>query len=874
MAKVDQLDRQARQGNAAEQSLAFAELLELIDVLDGRIEEAASDYEAKSYALPRFLSYRALGTYHTGETLDVRLGWFEEGIRSTDVLGNHEMMANARFMKGELLLGFGRTRAAREVFLETLEVAPEAEKTLPAVLYGLCETEARLALYDQALQRCDEVEAAVDPDGKLAKLKFRVAGTRGQIYLELGLPDLAAPQIEEEARGIDDLAARGGGTFKDFIASDVHRANLAVVSGNHEQALELVDAMLANEARYPEGSFGRGVLLAAKAESLVFLERADPGRERRAEEFLLEALEGDLPEQDRLRVEDRLSEILIASGRLDEAATYLESARARLASWRADEGGDRRNPEEIYVATSEARLALEGGVGPDELRERRDALADAFRHRVDLWQLVPPRAGGLGFLHHPHQRAWLSELVRLELALDPEGGAATALDWVLLAQAQGTLLRRLGGANATLAEVQAGLLGPRRGIVVFLPGPMRSHAFALEGDTVRHDTLAPEHELNRLRLDYVAALANRREVRADALAAELLRELFPEAVRARLAAWRGLTVVGTDLLGRLPVEYLPAPGGGYLGVALAVDRLPSLPLGVHLKRRLTGEGERPINLVLGAAPTPGPEARARWSEVGPLPWEDEEERIGAPFEPDARRAFTLGAATAANVLDAELLARSRGLVLLAHNALDRGRERPPTIVLSPSGEHDGLVTCDAMEALPLPPLVLLGSCRSAIGPPRLGDEGTGHLGGACLFAGARAVLLADEELLLGHVVHFSIWFLDYLAGGRSPAESAAYARRKLVEAGLVASPTEAGLIYVLGLGHEPVFEPRDVEVAVAPAPARELSNAPLGADDAAPPSESEPDDSRSVFPWIAGVLALVALALLGAASRLQRRAGP
>ncbi|MEM7309941.1 MAG: CHAT domain-containing protein [Planctomycetota bacterium] len=865
-----------RAGNPAEREAAADGLIEIGQIVDERIASASSEAERGSYYYVAFATYRSLGRFAPSANLDQRRTWLARCVEVADVWGQQEAMCDGRYYLSEALLGGGRVREAREVLLDALRAAPDAKGARPAVLHGLAEAESRLASYDDALRRCDEAEAALMPDVMKA-LEYRIQGTRGQVYLHLGLPDRAAPLIESEAAGITELLSMGAVSFKDLIASDIHRANLAVASGNHAYAAELCAELLTNDDRYPVGSGGHAVLLAALGEARIFLEREAAAPAGSARAALLAALDSDLPELDRMRVETRLTEILLDEGQPGEATRYLDAARERLAGWQSAEAKPSRSPHRIHVAACAARLAVEGGAAPDELRACRDELASAFGDRVALWSSIPPRVGGLGFLHHPSRREWLSELFRVELAVDPDGGAQTALGWLMLAQAQGTLLRRLGSPEIGVEDVQAELLDAGRGVVALVPAPRRSHVFLIERGEVRHAAAAPEHVLNRLRLDHLAAIESRNPMRERQLARRLSEELLPGATSARVGGWNGITLVGAGLFGRLPFEYLPVGEAPYIGLARAVDRLPSLPLGVALHRRVETRGPAPeLDLVLAAAPLPSEAARGRWESVAELPWTTEEEPILAAYRPGAAEALLRESVTVPGVFPADEPARARVLQVVAHTVLDAELERSPTLVLTPGGGYDGLVTCDAIEGVSAPELVVLTSCKAGSGPVRRGDEATGHMGGAFLFAGASTVLLSDQELFLGPATRFSAWFHERLSAGESPAEAARFARVKSMESGLFAVPTEAGLIYVLGLGQRPVFPERAV---AAPPPAPEAPAAspeltPLGAGPDGTESEATAGEgaSKSSLLFRVGIaFGVLALLLMLVSIALQRR---
>ena len=117
---------------------------------------------------------------------------------------------------------------------------------------------------------------------------------------------------------------------------------------------------------------------------------------------------------------------------------------------------------------------------------------------------------------------------------------------------------------------------------------------------------------------------------------------------------------------------------------------------------------------------------------------------------------------------------------VAHGAYRSEHERGAALVLGP----DEFLLADDVERLALGGLVILSSCGSAQGPPRVGDDELTHLGGSFLRAGARAVILARARVEYGATQRLMETLYARLAEGASPAEALRAGRVALSESGI------------------------------------------------------------------------------------------
>jgi CHAT domain-containing protein len=275
---------------------------------------------------------------------------------------------------------------------------------------------------------------------------------------------------------------------------------------------------------------------------------------------------------------------------------------------------------------------------------------------------------------------------------------------------------------------------------------------------------------------------------------------LPEPILPALLKWSSVTVVGSELLGPVPLELLPF-AGGRLEQRVAVSYLPSLPVGELLHRRAERRERGPgRDLVLIAAPALPPGAGPKRA---PLPFDDGHlERLLRDLEPERARVFARHGATAAALSSGEVRA-ARSLAVIAHGERDDARERPTVFQLA-SDSGVASIGCNEVEELLVPPVVVLCVCHAARGPVRAGDGGAGDLGGAFLRAGAQAVLLAPWSIDYEDACELAGLVLEHLRRGDPPTRALNRARSSFLAGARGEDPSRA-FLRVVGLGGRPVF---------------------------------------------------------------------
>ncbi len=515
-----------------------------------------------------------------------------------------------------------------------------------------------------------------------------------------------------------------------------------------------------------------------------------------------------------------------------EAARYLEQLEAL---------GGRLSPGDTSLQTE--LLLRQDATAPcsrDQLRAQLTAQSTAFADLLASWQRTPHRAGGSGFLHYLDRREAIGQLIAITLRAaaktgeaPPEAAVAEALGHVLATQTHSTLAQRLATTPPSVADLMASL-APGHGIVLYLPTRAVSHVFVVERGGVSHHLLGRgavairtdlEPFLAALgdatnRIDHAPQRARDLAARLRELGATLAQTLVPPAVRARLATWSALTVIGSELLhgapsgsadaglaNYLPIECLPWGEKTTFGERFAIDHNTSLPVWRQLGQRVGPAGPQSQLRLFGCLrPTDGAHEAA-----GPIADGDRLgpalAKVGAVFERrnlhlDEQCSLTRLAPKGAKP-EQRRTAPSLA-VFVAHGGYDANLERGAFLQF-----HDGRLACAAAEDLgtpeqPFADIVVLAACRAAKGPTRAGDS-FANLGGAFLLAGATTIVQSRFDLPLHGTRAVLDELLQRLARGESCAAALRAARCAAQQGGAdPLAPYRTGVLQVHGYGQAPL----------------------------------------------------------------------
>ena len=664
--------------------------------------------------------------------------------------------------------------------------------------------EARACL-DEALAAIESLRIPADSADGLS-LRASYFGFLGQLERARGLPDRAAAAFDAER----DLAQRlAGEPWNDVFQlgnATQHRLDLHLQIERYEKVLADAAPVLALDI----GPGARAYIELQVAKALAALEARDPERERAARGALEGVLDsGGLGELESCHAEMELAQIAIAEGRFDDARARLRSSGERLAQ--LDDG-----PELVFEIAAqralEARLARRSHAPGDELKERLDALLAAYDAMLRTWAAQPLTPGGIGFLNIAWRREVVGEVIALSL-LVPEHGPEAAVRAILLAQANGTLSRRVGATAPTLTELRETLLSGGGGLLLYHQTDEATHLLAVDAAAVVSSVLPPTYEIDRRNADlhdlvhrdpgHSSGVSDERRredlAEVDAYAAYLRDALLPPKVLARIGRWSHVIVSDGSDVGHLPWPCLPLADGRALGLSKPLSEMPSVPFGMVLARREHAR-DVPFDLLLFAMPPPGPQALAIEPRLAPLPIDDATlRRLRGALPPERVRTWP-GARATRTALGVAPLERAAILHLFCHGVFDDERERPAALVLAADGDASGLVDCDAVEGLVgrVPPLVILSACGAARAHDRVGEDGVTNLGGAFQYAGANTVVLASASLEYAATVALMESFTDELARGSDVGHAMLAARRAV--AAEQPHPYYHSLMRVVGIG--------------------------------------------------------------------------
>lgn len=689
-----------------------------------------------------------------------------------------------------------------------------------------------LARWDEAeryLKLADTPETAADP---FARRDLSAAFSK--VYLELGLPDISyywAQQAESALAPFAKITARTDENAELFDRlvlgrSDNVRALVDVWldTGRNERAVTALRAELGRSDVYATRPMLKGVLEYRLGVALAASATRGSPEDAEATRRLLAAMEDtSLGVNDRLHVAMALTHTALerdADAAL--AAKYLERANALFdsvypESERAKWGPENRAPRHWGLLSAYAAevARLEGGKQDAEARVAR--LESAFRDFLVQWRSTPVREGGVGFLYAGYRRAVLGELVHALTDAHGATGNAEAFERIVEAQTCGTIGRKLDLRAATIAEIRQHLCPPNGGVILFLPVGRETHVFALDAERVEYAPVGPDHELAAaVREKLPVALPTKRDAAGAAKArattaaagANVAKTLLPTNVRARIAQWKTCLVVGSELVGGVPFELLSLDGKRLLGLDVAVEYLPSVPLGLALARRAPSAKVWKQGLAFVGAPRTTERSEKVW-KAKPFALRGEElEALTRPFGRDVT-VLTQAQATRAAFASLDLVDTAI-LHVLCHGVHDAKRERPAGLLLAETEDELGDLWSSELASVPkvVPPIVILSACGAGRGTERLGEDALNHLGGTFLERGAICVILARQDLGLDATLALTAALHRRLAAGDSPAEALRAARVELSKSEHYGYPFDFSTLQAFGLGHGRVLLPK------------------------------------------------------------------
>lgn len=681
--------------------------------------------------------------------------------------------------------------------------------------------------YEKSMEYCQEAERFSDriDEGHLEGFNIDFAFERYRYYTDIGVPEQASVWLEK-GREIATQSERDNA--KEWAA--LHWVSFLIALDRFAKAIEIVEQTLGEEWLSPAGAarlrFNRAVAKVelTRREDLSEKEkRAYISDARTTLEELLE--KKSLTQRDGYLAALNLARIELDAGNSDSAAQWLAHADEKQTVNRSGQsvtGGSARS----YVLTSlEARLLLDTDASPNLLREKLNEFRAEYSALIEQLSSMPVRQGGVGFLYYDSRRLAVAELIRLHLEVaGQQAGAASALEDLLLAQNLGSLAKVMRAKPVNLHEIRDRLLEPGRGILSYLPAPDRSYLFLIDKDKVSVVELASEFDLDRARSRFIQLLRDPKsdQYHLDRLTeagTELAELLLPPIVHDTLASWKGITIVGLDLLGWTPFECLPLTPGTTIGQEKAISWLPSLSVGIQLMKTVAepaaaGASAEAEVLMLVAPENDESQDQLNRPLSPILLSPDRMKALQASVGPRRLEFLTGNQATEERLMTGSMDG-IRVLCLYAHGALRKPEatreqeilERPATLVLSPSEGFDGLVGSEEVEGIHSPRVVVLAACGAAAGMRRYGDDGINHLGGAFFLTGAHTVLLTRAKLDVDSTATLTARFMENLVQyGLAPDEALQEARTNVAASQEWRHSFFHSLLQVHGIGHRPIFQ--------------------------------------------------------------------
>ncbi len=477
-----------------------------------------------------------------------------------------------------------------------------------------------------------------------------------------------------------------------------------------------------------------------------------------------------------------LGRLLLERGRLDEAeAIYrrcLEVAKASGSAegkWSAQEGLGR---------IARARGDLAGALGRFER-----ALAEIERVRAGISR--PRRAGYFGDKRTVYA-AMVETLGELERREPGKGWGERGLGVVQRAKAR-DLLDALGSGRRPTAPLGPAALRERvkeGAVLEYFVGEKSLYLWVIRPGSIHFHDLGPGGPVLDAVVRVHRGLSHGSSPSPNTVTA--LSRVLLKAAGTLPRRGEPLRIAPDGALRYLPFEMLedPATPGELLVERVAVSYLPS----ASALSVLGGVGgpERPMQLRLLGFGDPRLTRPDEDHEGRPTPRELLVERFGLAPLPSASReiaaaARLLGGRTAQVTGDRateqafrETVGRGSRVVHLAtHTVIDERPGQGAAILLSASGDDDGLLTPEEIAALDdRSDLTVLAACRTALGS---GEEGQAlaSLTGSFLAAGSRAVVATLWDVGDAETAAFMEQLYFELSRGLAPAEALQAVKQRL-----------------------------------------------------------------------------------------------
>lgn len=461
---------------------------------------------------------------------------------------------------------------------------------------------------------------------------------------------------------------------------------------------------------------------------------------------------------------------------------------------------------ELGLTAIEARLHREAA-DTAQRRGTLEQLESGVARIFEAWDRSELREGGLGFLDFRLRRDALMVAIREAYEL---GELELAFELLVEAQVRGSLERGLGLEPCSLQEVREQLCGLQGGVVTLLLGQGELLMICVDSAGLEMESLPfGEHWLQRI-------LALREAIALPRPGGDELSQSFmglngmllgspenPTLLARKLEVWEHVYLVGREQIEDLPVGCLTWKGAP-LGLTEGLAYLPSMPLGVALS-----EGWRTADLKL-------PEVQLGYLDGSSVGLSDA--RLGDRAKRELEGSLPIDSAiigehdSLRDALGRTNYADHSFATLFVHGKLDLTRPRPSGLWIGPG--PDDVLWCSDVAQMTSAQVMILSACGAARTFARVGDGGVSSLGGACIEAGARSVVLASADVPRDGTVALTTALQSELTRGVPVAEALRRAKASLAAEAGFSDPYHYANFHVLGLGHMalPDYGPTQREV--------------------------------------------------------------
>lgn len=747
----------------------------------------------------------------------------QQAVQAADRSGDVALRVRTRGATSATLLGLSRYDDALAMAQDSHDIAQQSGVAAlrAGALFDLAQTHAHVWNLDRASTLWAETIAAHRAIGNLRTAALAVKQSV-ETWFALGAFDRAAADGET---AVDLLRQTGQAQY---LAETAARVALSEVrrGGRDAEARIWADRARAEIAHAPESRhlFVHNDLGIVESE-LGNIERARADFSRVADvarrvgnvEYEWRALWGEGRVAIRGTPGDAVAPLERAIATVDRLRQTVPEAGLR-AAFMTNRVGPYETLVEAHMATA-SRPDVEGVRRALEVAERARSRALADLLAEARARLTDPRLATVRNEEIAFGRRFSTVQQRIAAASDSAARAAARRDLQTLEHEYETLVirvRRDNPAYASLANPRAlsaveisAMLAPDEALVEFLLTEKQGFVWVVRPGSIRGHRIAGAKSLEpQVRL-LPALLKARHHAATAELGARLYTALFGP-IDDSLTGVRRLIIVADGVLQRLPFALLRT-NDRWLIEKHTIAMAPSATILQFLRQTPALRATKPL-LAL-AVPNAPPGYTAIFDggvgALGELRHVGEEvqyarDLVGAP--PDS--AHSRSSATE-EALKSSASREYRIVHLAAHAVADEIVPRRSAVLLSPSGDDDGLLQVSEIANLTLnADLVVLAACHSNVGRLVRG-EGLLSLSRAFMHAGARAVVATAWAIPDRETAWLMRRFYAALADGRPVDEALRHAQLAAIAAGGIrAAPDTWGAFVVFGDARTPILEAR------------------------------------------------------------------